>query len=75
MTITLELTDEQARRLEARAAEHGLCVEDYLLSLAVREPLPYEEWKALLDDLPNRLPRKLPVLPPEAFSRATMYRD
>ena len=75
MTITLELTDEQARRLRARAAERGQRVEDYLLHLAEREPLPYEEWKALLDDLPNRLPRKPPVLPGEAFDRATMYRD
>ena len=75
MTITLELTGEQARRLEARADEHGQRIEDYLLYLAEREPLPYKEWKAILDDLPNRVPRKPPVLPEEAFSRATMYGD
>lgn len=75
MTITLELTDEQAHRLRARAAKRGQSVEEYLLSLSEREPLPYAEWKTRLEALPRLLGKKLPPLPEEAFSRETMYRE
>lgn len=75
MTITLELSDEQARRLKERAAQHGQSVEDYLLDLAKREELSYEEWSARLKALPELLPRDLPSLPDEALRRETMYRE
>lgn len=75
MTITLEIPDEQARRLKAQAAQRGQSVEDYLLSLAAHEDLPYEEWRARLKALPEFLPEQVPSLPDEALRRETMYRE
>ena len=75
MTITIELTDEQAQRLVARATERGhRTVEDYLLSLAEWKPLPKEEWEENLQRL-HELTKNVPPLPDEAFRRETMYRD
>ena len=74
MTITLELTDEQARRLKAQAAQHGRSVKEYLLDLATREELPYEEWRARLKALQNLIPEGVPSLSDEALRRETMYR-
>ena len=74
MTITLELTEEQAHQLQARAAERGQRVEDYLLHLAEREPLSPEQWGQAVQEL-HELTKDLPPLPDEAFDRATMYRD
>lgn len=74
MTITLELSDEQVRRLEAQAAQHGRSVKEYLLDLATREELPYQEWRARLKALRNMIPEGVPSLPDEALRRETMYR-
>ena len=53
MTITLEFSDEQARRLESLAARSGQSVEDYLHGLVEREALACES-RALPDLLPER---------------------
>ena len=74
MTITLELSDEQARRLEAQAALHGRSVKEYLLDLATREELSYQEWRVRLEALKNMIPEGVPSLPDEALRRETMYR-
>jgi len=75
MTITLDLSDQQVRRLKARAAQHGQQLEEYLVHLAVHEEISYEEWNARLKALPELLPRDLPSLPDEALRRETMYRE
>ncbi len=75
MTITLQLSDDQARRLNTRAAQHGQSVEAYLLDLAEREELSYEAWRARLKALPEMLPEDAPSLPDEALRRETMYRE
>ena len=74
MTITLELSDEQARRLEAQAAQNGRSVKEYLLDLATREELSYQEWRDRLKALTNLIPEGVPSIPDEALHRETMYR-
>lgn len=74
MTITLELSDEQARRLEAQAAQQGRSVKEYLLDLATREELSHQEWRARLKALKNLIPDGVPSLPDEALRRESMYR-
>lgn len=75
MTLTLHLSNDQARRLKARAAQHGRSVEEYLLDIAEREALSADEWSTRLKALPDLLPRDVPTLPDEALHRETMYRD
>ena len=73
MTITLEVSDEQARRLLAQALRRGQSVEDYLLSLAEHEALTDEEWEAACSELTELIPDTVPVLPDEALNRTSMY--
>ena len=74
MTITLELSDEQARRLKARAAQHGRKVEEYLLDLAEHD-LDDVEWDSLADELARLVPETISPLPDAALRRETMYRE
>jgi len=75
MTITLRLSDEQARRLRAHAAARGQSVEEYLLRLAEQASLSDEEWEVLTDELTELIPNTVPSLPDEALRRETMYRE
>jgi hypothetical protein len=75
MTVTLNLTDEQARRLEARAARHGQDLAAYLLSLAERETLSEDARQDLVDELTHLIPDDVPPLSEEALHRDTMYRE
>ena len=74
MTITLDLTDEQARRLKARAARRGQDLASYLLSLAESESLSEEAQQELVDELTHLVPDNVPPLPEKALDRETMYR-
>ena len=75
MTITLELTEQQARGLSRRALREGHdSIGKYLLSLAEWTPLPDEEWEDNLKKL-HEITKHVPARPDSAFSRETMYRD
>ena len=74
MTITLELSDEQARWLETQAAKYGCTLKEYLLGLATRKELSYDEWRVQLRGLTKLVPENLPSLSDEVLHRETMYR-
>lgn len=75
MTITLELSEEQARRLRARAEQRGRSLEEVLVELVDQGTLSPEEWSARLRALPHLLPRDLPSLPDAAVARDAFYRE
>ena len=81
MTVTLELPPEVEQRLAAQAAARGVSTEDYILSLIEGAALPamppdtnLDQFEADLDAL-SAGSENLPVLPPAAFSRESIYAD
>jgi len=83
MTLVLELDAETENRLRAQADAHGLAVEAFAESVLRKTEMPQEPVKgrptaaslqamfiALAEGSENR-----PVLPPEAFERASFYED
>jgi hypothetical protein len=78
MIVTLELKPEVERRVLAQAAAQGVSLEAYLASV-IEGALPIEpeegsleEFEADMDALAEGS-ELLPVLPPEAFSRESIY--
>ncbi|MFK7848487.1 MAG: hypothetical protein AB8G77_24575 [Rhodothermales bacterium] len=49
-------------------------MKEYLLDLATREELSYQEWRDRLKALTNLIPEGVLPLPDEALRRETMYR-
>ncbi len=80
MNVTLELTPETGHWVAAEAAARGLTVETYLTSLIENgapsgpETSTAEQFEADMDLLAEGSER-LPVLPPDAFSRESIYAD
>jgi hypothetical protein len=74
MTITLNISEDLARLLEAQAAQHGRSVEEHLLRLAIGNDITYDQWRERLESLSKLLPVQVPSLPDEALRRETMYR-
>jgi hypothetical protein len=79
MTITLDLDPELEQRVLAQAAMHGVSPEAYLLSVTQEAAPPYtaevttlEQFEATLDAFSEGT-EALPVLPPEAFTRESIY--
>jgi len=82
MTITVDISPEVQAELARQAAAHGREVEAYVASLiedAVR--LPLGSGQVDVDRLEMDLreiaefAHKIPSLPDEAFTRASLYRD
>jgi hypothetical protein len=82
MTITVDIAPEVQAELARQAVAHGRAVEAYAASLlegAVR--LPAGADKLSQDRLENtfremaEFSHKVPVLPDEAFTRESLYRD
>ena len=82
MTITVDIRPEVQAELARQAAAHGRAVEAYAASLlegAIR--LPSGADRLSQDRLENTLREmaefsyKVPVLPDEAFTRESLYRD
>jgi plasmid stability protein len=82
MTITVAITPEVQAELARQAAAHGRAMEAYaasLLEVAVR--LPAGANTLSQDRLENtfremaEFSNKVPVLPDEAFTRESLYRD
>jgi hypothetical protein len=79
MTVTLELNPDLQQRVLAEAAAQGVSLEAYLLSVIEAAALPalpdevtLEEFEAVMDAFSEGT-EDLPVLPPEAFSRESIY--
>jgi len=80
MTVELDLSPEMEQQARVRAAEHGVSLEAYLLSVIEEASLPatpaeatLEEFEAAMDAFSEGT-EALPVLPEEAFSREGIYR-
>ncbi len=81
MSVTLDLKAETEQRVTAEAAARGVSVEAYLTSLiesgalwTAPETASAEQFEADMDLLAEGSER-LPVLPPDAFSRESIYAD
>jgi hypothetical protein len=79
MTITLDLEPALEQRVLAQAAMHGVSPEAYLLSVIQEAAPPYtaevttlEQFEAAIDAFSEGT-EALPVLPPEAFTRESIY--
>lgn len=76
MTLVVELSEDQARRLRAASRQHGVEAEEYarhLLDRLASEDSD-EAWEADLDALAQGS-RDLPVLSRKATSREHIYED
>ncbi len=81
MTITLRLEPGVEQRLLAEARAHGVSLDVYLQTVIARATavesqwqVPLDEFDAALDDLAEGS-EHLPVLPPEAYRRESIYGD
>lgn len=88
MPLTIDLSPAQEERLEAAARQRGLAAADLVRQLlaehlpaadgaaaqAASQPMTAPEIIRALDALAE-MNRDLPVLPPEAFERESIYRD
>ena len=79
VTITVRLEPEVETRLLARARAQGLSLDDYLQGVIAQmaaggaaSKLSFEEFEAGLDALAEGS-EKLPVLPPHAYRRESIY--
>jgi len=79
MTITLDLEPDLEQRVLAQAAAQGVSPEAYLLTIIGEAVLPcapevttLEQFEAALDAFSEGT-EALPVLPPEAFTRESIY--
>jgi hypothetical protein len=83
MTIIVEVKPEVEAELAARARARGMDVPSYAAALLeeaaqppLREPRDHslEEFEKTVDHM-AQFSHKIPVLPDEAFSRESLYRD
>ena len=88
MPLMIDLSPAQEERLEAAARQRGLVAADLVRQLlaehlpaadetsikAASHPTTAQEIVRALDELAE-MNRDLPVLPPEAFERESIYRD
>jgi hypothetical protein len=79
MTVTLELKPELEQQVRTRAAANGVSFEAYLLSviedasaIPTFQEATLEEFEAAMDAFSEGT-EALPVLPPEALTRESMY--
>jgi hypothetical protein len=81
MTVTIELTDDQAAALQAQAQRRGQTLEAWIAeTLAAYVPKPPaitdpEEWQRVFDEWINSHDPNTPVLSDEAMSRESIYPD
>ena len=85
MTISIELSKEQAEALKAQAAAQGLSVGDWLQALAAQHVPPRyiahlqktdpEEWAREFQAWAESHDSNTPILSDKAMSRASIYPD
>ena len=80
-TIKIDLPDQQAQALTAKAAAQGLTLEDWFRRVAEQEtqaeaaPADPQEWIRQFDAFVSSLDPNTPVLSDEAMSRESIYPD
>ncbi|MGB7760295.1 MAG: hypothetical protein WBL61_10730 [Bryobacteraceae bacterium] len=81
MTITVDITPEVQAELARQAVAHGRALEAYAASLLEGAVRPAGAGRLNQDRLENtfremaEFSHKVPVLPDEAFTRESLYRD
>ena len=79
MTVTLELDSGLEQRMLIEAAEHGMSLETYLLTVLKDAAVPPTSEEATLEEFEVAMDafsagtEALPALPPEAFTRESIY--
>ena len=81
MTVTIELSEEQAEAVEAQAAAQGMSVEDWLKQVAERQaqaPLPRKTGRrhiseVIRDNMKDVPPEDLALLPADGASEHDHY--
>jgi hypothetical protein len=82
MTITIDIRSELQAELSRQAAAHGVDISAYAVTLleeaahvpAGSKTLSQSQLENTLQEL-AQFSHKIPVLPDEAFSRESLYRD
>ncbi len=81
MTVTLQLEPGLHARLVAEARAQGQSLESYVTSVVAQAVVSEGQPEISLEDFEARLDElaagseSLPLLPPEAYSRASIYGD
>jgi hypothetical protein len=80
-TIKIDIPDQQAEALKAKAAAQGLTLEDWFRRVAEQEvqsesvPTDPQEWIRQFNSFVESLDPNTPVLSDEAMSRESIYPD
>jgi hypothetical protein len=77
MTLTLELSDEQATALQAKAAAEGLSLEAWIEKLADLQPPSSRPrrhiWDVISENMKNVPPEDFAALPEDGLSQIDHY--
>ena len=77
MTLTIQLTDEQATALQAKAAAEGLSVEDWIQKLAEPEPaVSRPRWHIadfIVENMRDLPPEIIATMPEDGASQHDHY--
>jgi len=79
MTLTIELSNEHASALQAKAAAEGLSLEEWLRKLAEQEPLaagpPQRRriWEVIAENMKDVPPEDFAALPKDGLSQIDHY--
>ena len=85
MTITIELSEELAQALKAKAAAHGLSVEDWLQRMAAQQAQEVSAlsqsseaarrpiWEVIRDNMKDVPPEEMAALPKDGASQIDHY--
>ena len=84
MTVTIELTSEEAEKVQFQADRNGVDIGEYFRQMLHRQPLREkslqetlspDEWIRVSHEWLDTLPKNLPVLTDEEMSRESIYGD
>lgn len=74
MTLTIQLSDEHAIALQAKAAAEGLSLEAWLEKLAVQEsPRRRHVWEVIAENMKDVPPEDFTALPKDGLSQIDHY--
>jgi hypothetical protein len=77
--LTIELSDEQATALQAKAAAEGLSLEEWLQKLALQEPVAASRprqrpiWEVIAENMKDVPPEDFAALPKDGLSQIDHY--
>ena len=79
MTLTIQLSDEHATALQAKAAAEGLSLEEWLQKLAEQEPPATSRpvrrhiWEVIAENMKDVPPEDFAALPKDGLSQIDHY--